>query len=259
MGVFDWLFGAGKAKSTSTSSIPKWLEDAGRQLFQQGQGVVSDGYAPYGGQLVADWTPQQQKALSLSDSFMPTALQTGSTDIDLSRLGEFMNPFTQSVIDSSISDMVKGSQIAGESMDNAFHSDSAFGDMRQGVFDAENQSQLRQDIGRMSSGLNQQNFSQAMGSLFKLPQFEAQQQGNAMSWLSNLMGMGGLAQGQQQDVINADVGQFQEGRDWDKGQLSWLSSLLGSTPHSKTTTATTPTASPFAQMVGGGLNIASMF
>ena len=259
MGVFDWLFGAGKTKSTSESSIPAWMEQAGQEIFNQGQSIANQPYQAYGGPLVADWTPQQQMALDMSTSFMPTALQTGSTGIDMSRLGEFMNPFTQSVIDSSIADMLRGSQIAGENMDNAFHSGGAFGDMRQGAFDAENVSNLRRDIGSMASGLNQANFSQALGSLFKLPQYEAQSQGNAMNWLSNLMGMGGMAQGQQQDVINADYAQFQDQQNYGKDQLSWLSSLLGSTPHTKTTTATTPTASPFAQMVGGAANIGSMF
>jgi len=260
MGIFDWLFGSNQEKTGSTKvEIPKWIEDAGKSNYQFAQSIANKPYEAYGGPGVADFSGLSNKAFDLMGGMSLPALLAGGGGFDMSRLGEFMNPFTQSVIDSSISDMIKGSQIAGENMDNAFHQGGAFGDMRQGAFDAENLSNLRQDIGRMSSGLNMQNFNQAMDSLFKLPQFENQQQQNAFSFLDALLGGGGLQENKAQQGINWDYGQWQEKQGDDINKLNILSSALSATPYSKEQTTYEAAPSTGAKVLGTGLNIASMF
>ena len=260
MSTFDWLFSPSKTETKSEVKLPGYIEDASKGIVSSATSTANKPWQGYGGDLVADWDPKQQQAYNLSGTVMPSALQTGNAGLDMSRLPEFMNPFTQNVIDTSMSDMIRSANIAGEQMDNQFHSGGeSFGDARQGAFDSSMVSDMARQVGGMSAGLNMQNYDQALGTLKALPGIEAGNMANVDQYLRSLFGYGGQAQAQGQAEIGADYGQFQEQRDWDKDRLSWLNSIVAGTPYGKTSTQEVAGASPLAQMTGGAMNIASMF
>jgi hypothetical protein len=106
--------------TTSTVKLPKWASEAGQSNYQTAQDIAARPYQAYGGDKVADLTGRQSTALSLLDNIAPSAITTGKTGFDLSRVSEYMNPFTDEVINRAASDIARGGQVAGENMDNAF-------------------------------------------------------------------------------------------------------------------------------------------
>jgi hypothetical protein len=245
--------------TTSTVKLPKWASEAGQSNYQMAQDIAARPYQAYGGDKVADLTGRQSTALSLLDNIAPSAITTGKTGFDLSRVSEYMNPFTDEVINRAASDIARGGQVAGENMDNAFHSGGAFGDMRHGVFDAENAKNTMSEIGKMSSNMRSGAFSDALRTLMAEPQYEAAQMGNAYDYARNLLGLGAVEQGQAQAETDADIGSFNEARDYDKAGLDMLIRVLSGTPMDKTSTQSVPGASPLAQGLGMATNVASMF
>lgn len=83
--------------------------------------------------------------------------QLASTD-----LTPYMNPYTEEVIDRSISDMDRARKMAVTSTEAGQHS-SAFGGSRHGVSDALTNERFIDQVGNVAAGLRDKNFSAAMG------------------------------------------------------------------------------------------------
>ncbi len=54
---------SGGSQTSSTQSIPGWLQTAGQQYLQQAGNVASTPYTPYTGQRVAGLTPLQRSSI----------------------------------------------------------------------------------------------------------------------------------------------------------------------------------------------------
>jgi len=85
-----------------------------------------------------------------------SAGQLANTDLD-----PYMNPFTQGVIDTSVSDIERARQMAMIQAGGAATQANAFGGSRHGVAMAETNRAYDDNMARTIAGLNQQNFSQA--------------------------------------------------------------------------------------------------
>lgn len=249
--MFDWLFGSSEKKSTSKVEIPKWVEDAGKQNYNFAQNITGQPYQPYGGDRVADLTDRQMGSFDMLDQFMPSLLAGGKSGIDMSRMGEFMDPYVNDVVDATTADMVRGSQMQGETLDNAFHSGGAFGDARQGAYDAEMGKNLASEVGRMSAGLRSGGFAQALEALMREPSIEGQQMGNALNYVGAQQGAGAIEQGQNQSEQDWLYQLFNMPRDRQIEDLNVRTSALSGTPYSKTQVNTEQGPSMFAQLLGG--------
>ena len=130
--------------------------------------------------MVADTAPQTQQAWDLAASsgnvgqsafqggqagFMGalaqqpqavTAGQLSNTDLQ-----PYMNPFTQSVINTSLPIMQQNLALSQNQQANAANSANAFGGSRQGVQAGVTQAQGALGMGQMAANLNAQNFAQA--------------------------------------------------------------------------------------------------
>jgi len=248
-----------KVTTTSEVKLPKFIEEGGQDALDMARDIIAKPYQAFGGDKVADLTGRQTTAMGLLDNIMPSTLRTGSTGLDMSRIGEYMNPFTDEVINKVIGDITRGGAIQGEQMDNTFHAGGAFGDARQGAFDAEIGKNMASEIAGASSNLRSGAFSDALRTLMAEPGMEAQQMGNAYDYVRNLLGLGSVEQGQAQAETDAAVGDFNEARDYDKSSLDVLIRTLAGVPYGKTSTQTQPGPSTAGQIAGAGMNIASMF
>lgn len=249
-------FSPSKVTTTSKVELPKWVEEAGKANYGTAQQIGGQGYEAYGGDRVADMTSRQTDALGLLDMFKPKVLQNGQTGIDMSQIGRFMDPYINDVVNATTADMVRGAQMQGETMDNTFHSGGAFGDARQGAYDAEIGKNLASEVGRMSAGLRSGGFSQALDALMREPGVEAQQIGNALNYQGGQMAAGGAEQGQNQAEQDWLYQLFNMPRDRQIENLNLLTSSLSGTPYSKTQTNTTPGPSTFAQIAGPMASVA---
>ena len=261
MGIFDDFFSPGSSEKTTKVEIPKWIEDAGKDNYDFAKSIGDKGFTSYTGENVADFSGSQNKAFDLINSFKPKSLETGEFGIDMSQIGKFMNPYTKGVTDNAISDLMRTGEMQKESLDNQFHAggEGAFGDARAGAYQAELGSGISREAGNLSAKLNGQNFDQALQALIGETQVEGQQQSQAQDYISSLFGYGSAQQNQNQAGLDADRGEFDRELGFDDETLNRIMASLSGTPYTKTQTETTPTASPFGQVLGTGATVASMF
>ena len=313
----------GSSGSTDTSSqqqnisqtqLPPWVNQAAQQNYALAQNIANRPLTQFSGQQVADIGPQTQQAWNLAatsggagaDQYNAaqagylTAAGTPATQVNAQQLSNtnlqpYMNPYTQSVINSTLPLMQQQNALAQNQQANAANSSNAFGGSRQGVQQGVAQAQGALNIGQMASQLNQANFTQAQqaatGDITRnLQAAQGNQQADQANINSLIAASGGLGalgsqaqqnqrqqfleestagaqqQQQAQNQINAQMGQFANAQAYPGQQLGVLQSALGMTPYGSTTmgsstgqTQQTTTPSLMSDVTGGLQALGSAF
>ena len=266
-------------QSQSVQQLPPWINQAAQQNYGFAQNVAEQPLQQYQGQMVADVAPQTQQSWNTAaqggnagqDQY--NAAQAGylgvmgqapqqitAGQLSNTNLQPYMNPYTQSVINSTLPLMQQQNALNQNQIGNQANSANAFGGSRQGIQQGVAQAQGAQNIGQMAAQLNQANFQQAQaGAQFDITgqnqaalanQAAQQNQGNlnlqAASGLGALgnqaelsqarnfteqMTAGQMQQAQAQNQINAQMAKFQNASNYPNQQLSILQSALGMTPY----------------------------
>jgi hypothetical protein len=301
-------------QSVSQVSLPPWVNQAAQQNYALAQNVANRPLTQYSGQQVADIGPQTQQAWNLaaqsggagadqynaSQAGYLTAAGTPATQVTPQSLAgtslqPYMNPYTQSVINSTLPLMQQQNALSQNQQQNQANAANAFGGSRQGVQQGVAQSQGALNIGNMAANLNNQNFQQAQaaatGDISR--NLQAQQgnqqanQANINSLIQASSGLGALGsqaqqnqrqqflelstagaqqQQQAQNQIGANMGQFAQAQQYPGQQLGVLQSALGMTPYGSTTMGsstgqqqTTTTPSTASDIFGGLQALGGMF
>jgi hypothetical protein len=297
----------------SQTQLPPWVNQAAQQNYALAQNVAGRPLQQYQGQQVADIGPQTQQAWNLaatsggagadqynaSQAAYLTAAGTPATQVNAQSLANtnlqpYMNPYTQSVINSTLPLMQQQNALAQNQGANQANSANAFGGSRQGVQQGVAQAQGALNIGQMASQLNQANFQQAQAAATgDISRDLSAQQGNQQADQANINSLiqaaGGLGtlgsqaqqnqrqqflelstagaqqQQQAQNQINANIGQFNQANAYPTQQYGILQSALGQTPYGSTTMSsgtgqqqTTTTPSLMSDVTGGLQALGSM-
>ena len=273
----------GSSGSTDTSSqqqsvnqtqLPPWVNQAAQQNYGLAQNIAERPLTQYQGQQVADIGPQTQQAWNLaaqsggagadqynaSQAGFLTAAGTPATQVNAQSLANtnlqpYMNPFTQSVINTTMPLMQQQNALSQNQAANQANSANAFGGSRQGVQQGVAQAQGALNIGQMASQLNQANFDQAQqaatGDITRNLQAQTSNQGANQANINSLIqaagGLGTLGsqaqqnqrqqflelstagagqQPQAQNQIAANMGQFNQAQQYPLPQLGILQSGL---------------------------------
>ena len=305
----------GSSGSTDTSSqqqnisqtqLPPWVNQAAQQNYALAQNIANRPLTQYQGQQVADIGPQTQQAWNLaatsggagadqynaSQAAYLTAAGTPATQVNAQSLANtnlqpYMNPYTQSVINSTLPLMQQQNALAQNQGANQANSANAFGGSRQGVQQGVAQAQGALNIGQMAAQLNQANFGQAQtAATGDITRDLSAQQGNQTANQANInsliqagSGLGTLGsqaqqnqrqqflelstagaqqQAQAQNQIQANINQFNQAQQYPGQQLGVVQSALGMTPYGSTTMGsstgqqqTTTTPSLMSDVTGG--------
>jgi hypothetical protein len=299
-------------QSQSTTQLPPWVNTAAQQNYGLAQNIASQPLQQYQGQLTADMGPQTQQAINTAASggsagadqynaaqagylgvMGQSPQQVNAGQLSSTNLSPYMNPYTQSVINSTLPIMQQnlGLQQIGNQSQAA--GAGAYGGSRQAIQQGITQSQGAMNMANMAAQLNQANYGQAQGAAqsdistnlqAQLANQQAQQnQGalnlNAASVLSNLGNQaqlsqarnfteqataGGLEQSQAQNEINANLAQYQQALQYPYQQLGVLQSALGMTPYGQSqtgasTTQTQTASNPLTMALGGLTSLGSLF
>ena len=313
----------GSSGSTDTSSqqqsvnqtqLPPWVNQAAQQNYGLAQNIAERPLTQYQGQQVADIGPQTQQAWNLaaqsggagadqynaSQAGFLTAAGTPATQVNAQSLANtnlqpYENPFTQSVINTTMPLMQQQNALSQNQAANQANSANAFGGSRQGVQQGVAQAQGALNIGQMASQLNQANFNQAQtaatGDITR--NLQAQQgnqqanQANINSLIQAASGLGTLGsqaqqnqrqqflelstagageQAQAQNQIAANMGQFNQAQQYPLTQLGILQSGLQETPYGSTSIGSssgqqqqTTTPSLMSDVTGGLQALGGMF
>lgn len=298
-------------QSTQVNQIPQWVQNAGQQNYAFAQNVAAQPLTQYQGQMVADVAPQTQQAWNLAanntnagtdqynaatagylNSLGQTPANVRAGQLSNTNLSPYMNPYTQSVINTTLPIMQQNLALQQNQQQNAANSANAFGGSRQAIQQGVTQAQGAQGMAQMAAGLNQANFGQAQSAAQqdianRLTAATANQQAQqaktnsdilASQGLTNtgdsiarqnaanftMLSQAGAAQSQQaQDQINAQMAKFNQAYTYPQQQLGILESSLGMTPYNtatqgqSSTQTTTPTN--WGALALGGLDALSGF
>jgi hypothetical protein len=271
------------SQNVSQVSLPPWINQAAQQNYALAQNVAGRPLTQYQGQQVAGIGPQTQQAWNLAaqaggagadqynaaqagyltaGGYKPT--QVTPQTLAGTNLQPYMNPYTQSVINTTLPIMQQNLALQQNQAQNAANSARAFGGSRQAVQQGVTQSQGALNMAQMAAQLNQQNFGQAQaaatGDISRNLQAQGMNQGANQAAINSLLqasgGLGALGsqaqqnqrqqflelstagaqeQQQAQNQIGALMGQFQQANQYPGQQLGVLQSALGMTPYGSTT------------------------
>jgi len=299
-------------QSQSVTQLPPWINQAAQQNYAFAQNVANRPMQQYQGQMVADVGPQTQQGWNLAaqgggagqDQYnasqagylgvmgqqpqQVTPQQLSSTDLQ-----PYMNPYTQSVINTTLPIMQQNLALSQNQQQNAANSANAFGGSRQAIQQGVTQAQGALGMGQMAAQLNQANFGQAQAAatgdisrnLSAQQLNQAAQQNQAGLNVQAAQGLGALGnqaqlsqarnfaelqtagaqqQQQAQAQINAQMGKFQQAWGYPGTQLGVLQSALGMTPYGQaqqgqSTTQNTFTPDYAAAALTGLQTVGSLF
>ena len=266
-------------------ALPDYLQDTAKDFAKQLTATTS---VPIntgtftGRQFVAGEDPMQTQAINLASqgvgSYQPflTAAQ-GAVSQQAGLTGpqafqQFMSPFQQQVIDTTLSDFDRQASMGRQEIRDQAFTAGAFGGGREGVQMAEYNSNNLRNRASLLAGLQQQGFTQAN----QLAQNAFQQQGNLASQqmgLSNfqrgslgqdvsaLGNLGAFRQGLTQSQLQADAQAARTGAYEPIGRLDQYGAGLGRLAGFGSTAQPMDTggASPFATGLSTATGIAGIF
>ena len=278
--------GGGPQTVTNKTEIPEWVQAAGQRNLSAAYDVSQFMPGPYEGQRVAAMSPgqvntigsiannyamaqpafaQAQQMAATSGAYQPSQVSAGqlsSTD-----LSPYMNPYTQSVINSSL-DTLNQQRLTGlNAAQEAANKARAFGGSRLGIQEGVVNAAAQQQAGQLASQLYGQNFAQAQAAAQSDigRQMQAQQLNQAAGLsgaglgLQGAQTLGGLAtagqesfltgatgalaaqtaiQQQQQQELAAAQQLYTEQQQFPLQQLQIPIQALGITPYGQTSTQT---------------------
>lgn len=273
-----------KQTQESTVRLSPELQAKYDEVWNMANPLAKADYTPYTGQLTAGLTGNQTAAMNATGAGLNSALELGPYSIMKNLEGfdagtiagtdmsQYMNPYTNEVINNTINDLNRSREISMLKNGDSAISQGAFGGDRRGVTDALTNSDFYRQVGDVSSELRQAGYNTALTSaqqdiLNRQNNFTSQlglagqEASSTNELINNLFGQGSVEQQTNQANLDNLYSQFLEGRDWDKNQTSWLSSILAMQPQTGTTTGTTTQkqsgGSLFGNILGGGLLAAS--
>ena len=221
-----------------------------REVYGAGRTLANQPFVPYTGARVAGFNPDQLRQFEATRGLFETGMQfdplTGISNLATQTtpslletdLSAYQSPFTQQVIDTSLSDLDRARQMAvGRDQDRAI-SAGAFGGSRSGVLEAETNRAFAEQAARTAANLREQGFRQALGAAesdlarsMADRRFQAGLLGNVQAEqarrLGLLSGIGAQQQALQQRALDVPFQEFQRALAFGPQQLGLLSAAAG--------------------------------
>jgi hypothetical protein len=253
-GTVDPLAGSitGTAESLSSWAGPYVTEMLGR-----GQALAEMPYQAYQGPLTAGSSQLQQQAyqglagLSLPQNmgaFTPTSFTTAGA------AQQYMSPYLQAALEPQLAEAQRQAEIQRVQQAGRLTRAGAFGGGRQAIMESEGARNLTRQLADITGTGYQRAFESAQ------QQFNTEQERQQRAQeLANRYGLdvagaqraaGGEQRAIEQQGITADIGQFEEERDYPYKQVQYMQSLLQGLPI-ETQSRTYAEPSGLASFLGG--------
>lgn len=280
-------------KATTTTqqqqvSLPDYLAPYAGRVLNRAESIANEGYIPYSGARVADFTQDQQTAFNnYRNMNAMSPMQTQGGGIvgaaaeklmggggmwDQAAAQRYMSPYQQSVIDIGKREAQRQYDMQVPVMDAAAVRGGAFGGDRHAIVQAEAYRNLMQQMNDMQTqGMNtaynnaqgQFNADQnrqmtgaasAVGAGNTLANIGQQGFQNQLAVNQGIMGIGNQQQALNQTSLNVGYQNFVDQRDDPLKKLGIMQQGYNGMPMTQTTTANTTPAPSFAsQLIGNGI------
>lgn len=286
---------------TNKTELPEWVQQAGQKNLAAAYDVSANMLGPYEGQRVAGLTPgteqvvgnitqnaamsqpafaYAQQLAAQAGGYQPQQVQPGQ--LAQTDLSQYMNPYTQAVLGTSLDVLNQQRQTGLNQAYDAALKAKAFGGSRQAIQEGVVNAAAQQQAGQLAAQLMAQNYGQAQTAAQAdiTRAMEAQRLNQAAGLSGAQIGiqgaqtLGGLAgsgqeayltgqtgalgaqqllQAQQQAQLDAAQQAYREAQQFPIQQLQIPIQALGATPYGSTKTETGPAqqSSPFLSALGG--------
>jgi hypothetical protein len=255
----------GKVKTRTQDTTPQYIRDQNIANIALANQIAAKPYTAYAGQRIANLNPFQQQAADAAGALGQSGQGLAQRGFNLlggigsaaDRISAYQNPFTNEVIDRSMSDLERQRQITGTADSAKAVAAKAFGGSRQAVQNALTNEAYARQAGDMSANLRYQGFNTALGAA---QQDVQQQQGLAQALQAagyGALGQAGQAgdflRGFNQQGLDQAYGDFLDKENYDLKRLGILQSAVQNAPFQ---TSTSQSQGP--DRVGQGLQIAGI-
>lgn len=249
--------GGGGSQSTNTQvqQIPEFEQEFARANQNIAASLASSPYPNYQGQLIADFTPQQQQGMQMAGtaatSYQPdlsaaeglTAASTQQWSPQAAQ--QYMNPYAQAAMAPQIQALqLQTGQQQLQNDKNATMSGS-FGDARHGVAQGLTNNYANQALNNIeATGMNtayntglsafQNANQQLLGAGNQFANLGSQQQALGETGANSLFGAGAQQQQQTQQQLTQSYNNFLNQANWGQNQLGLRESALSNSPYNNT-------------------------
>ena len=224
------------AETGSEESLSNWASEYVTGMLGKGQALAASPYETYPGALTAGASGLQTQGFgglgglalpgaSAAGSFTGAAYQPGddATAADASIVQQYMNPYIQASLQPQIDAMARQNQIAKNEMQSQYSKAGAFGGGRQAVAGAE----LDRGYLDRAATVTGQGYKDAYDRASEL--FGEERRYGLDALAAQLEG-GEQQRAITQEGVLADIGQFEDERDYDRIQTQYMQSLLQGLP-----------------------------
>ena len=282
MGIFDFLFkpGTPQMKPTDAKALPDYLQKAGANMVGAAMDVAGEDYIPYKDPRIAAFNKAQQDAMTqgigmagistLQGQQAYTTAAGAAGGPTQAQITANMNPYMTQVADVSAQKMRDESAIQAQKLAASAAQSGGLNSTRYAIQDAERQKNLTSGIGDLYAKAQAEAYKQGV-DLSKFDQEQqlkgaigmgtlAQQQQNlGFGDVQNQLGIGQLAQGQNQQALDIAYQNFQEQRHHPKDQLNFLAGIMNLDPNKNAITQSSMVSQPsfFESALGFGASAAN--
>lgn len=246
------------SKTTSKTSIPKWLDEGAQDVFKKFQDYYNTKFTPYKGQRVAGFNADQKGAFEGFRDMQGPGV--GEEALDMVRAGsgsalpgmdQYQNKYLDQVLGTAIRKINEGAATNRQRLDSSANMAGAFGDTGYGL----ERSRINQDtqtaIGDTAGEVGARGFETALGASQAdlarktaggqaLVSTEGSAQNNLLQRLTALLTGGTMQQGNQQAGLDAKFQEFLRQQGDLPEKLKMLLASIGGVPHGSSTTAEQP-------------------
>ena len=237
--------------SRQTSEIPEELKPYVKEVLSEAQDIYrtrkEEGYVPYTGQEIAEFSPEQERAFDLTSqavgqtqAFATPAAQfaglagLGTTDADISR---FMNPYVSQVVERAERERRRAGDIEQQELAAKAVQAGAFGGSREAILEAERRRNLEQGIADIRTAGLSEAFKQAvqqaqaqqenrLGAARSLTQLAEVAPRGTADELARLEAVGAARRGRSQADLDISQRKFLEERTFPEATLQQYSQFI---------------------------------
>ena len=267
------------SSTSQTMEIPAELKPYITDILGKSQAIqekrTAEGYRPYQGQALADFTPEQQRAMQgisglvgTSQQYLDPAARLTAASAMTPTSGEvsqYMSPYMQQVVDIQQREARRQADVSGQQLAAQAVGAGGFGGSRQAILEAEARRNLNTQLGDIQARglagayedaqrrLTEQRQRQLAGGA-QFAQMAPTAVSTGLQELGALQQAGGMRQAQSQAALDISRQQFEAEKAFPEQTLQQYSSIIRgyAMDPNKSSTTYTPPPSTLQQIAGLG-------
>lgn len=220
------------------SSLSSWAGPYVTEMLGKGRALANLPYQAYTGPLTAGPSALQDQAFSgLASLTMPTAAQTSFTPGSFTTPGtaqQYMSPYLMAALEPQMAEARRQADISRVQQAGRLTKAGAYGGGRQAIMESELDRNLLRNLTDITGRGYQDAFTAAQNQFNTEEARRMAATGQAQQYglqaLQQQLGAGATQRGIESEGIAADIGQFEQERDYPYKQVQYMQSLLQGLP-----------------------------